>query len=232
MPPVTAAARYFAPRTRLLLEACQYSASVTSTRRTATLLLEMVGCGCARGSSLRFPSLREDFLLRCGFRFHAAALACTVALCDLLGRLEGSPEIWPAAALLFTPVVYAQTTYHLIPMPRQITGVEQVPLNSVTVECTGCDAEDTFAANDLRETLAERGIPTGAGLRIVLRRLAEHPDASFTEEMRAEGYTIRYAAKTLTLTGATAEGLFYAAQTAKQMIETMAAAAGVRGSVP
>ncbi|WP_158788120.1 family 20 glycosylhydrolase [Granulicella sp. L46] len=123
------------------------------------------------------------------------------------------------ATLLFAPLVYAQTAYHLIPMPREITGVEQVPLNSVTVECAGCDAEDLFAANDLRETLADRGIPTGVGLRIVLRRLAEHPDASFTEEMRAEGYTIRYAAKTLTLTGATAEGLFYAAQTAKQMIE-------------
>jgi len=123
------------------------------------------------------------------------------------------------AALLLGPVGYAQTAYHLIPVPRQITGVEQVPLSSVAVECTGCDAEDTFAANDLRETLTNRGVPTGPGLRIVLRRLAEHPDASFTEEMRAEGYTIRYAAKTLTLTGATAEGLFYAAQTAKQMIE-------------
>jgi hypothetical protein len=123
------------------------------------------------------------------------------------------------AALLFAPIIHAQATYHLIPMPRQITGVEQVPLSSVTVACAGCDTEDTFAANDLRETLTDRGIPTGVGLRIVLRRLAEHPDESFTEEMRAEGYTIRYAAKTLTLTGATAEGLFYAAQTAKQMIE-------------
>ncbi len=123
------------------------------------------------------------------------------------------------ASLLLAPVVSAQTAYHFIPLPRQIAGVEQVPLSSVTVVCTGCDAEDTFAADDLRATLAERGIPTGVGLRIVLRRLAGHPDESFTEEMRAEGYTIRYAAKTLTLTGATAAGLFYAAQTAKQMIE-------------
>ena len=27
-----------------------------------------------------------------GFRFHGAALACTVALCDL----SQSPEVWPA----------------------------------------------------------------------------------------------------------------------------------------
>jgi hexosaminidase len=134
-------------------------------------------------------------------------------------RFGSIASVLACAALLLAPSVYSQTPYHLIPLPRQITGVEQVPVSSVTVLCTGCDAEDTFAANDLRETLADRGVPTGVGLRIVLHRLAEHPDASFTEEMRAEGYTIRYAAKTLTLTGATAAGLFYAAQTAKQMIE-------------
>jgi hypothetical protein len=125
------------------------------------------------------------------------------------------------SALLLAPVVNAQTTLHLIPMPRQITDVQEVPLSSVSVVCTGCDAEDAFAASDLRETLADRGIPTGGGLRIVLHRLAQHPDESFPDEMRAEGYTIRYASKTLTLTGATGAGLFYAAQTAKQMIESL-----------
>ena len=135
-------------------------------------------------------------------------------------------------ALLLASVMSAQTTYHLIPLPRQITGVEQVPVNSVTVVCTGCDAEDTFAANDLRETLTDRGVPTGAGLRIVMRRLAQHPDPSFTEEMRAEGYTIRYAAKTLTLTGASAAGLFYAAQTAKQMIERWPLQPACKGTCP
>ena len=117
-------------------------------------------------------------------------------------------------------------------MPRQITNVQELPLNSVTVVCTGCNAEDAFAASDLRETLADRGIPTGPGLRIVLRRLAQHPDESFTEEMRAEGYTIRYASRTLTLTGATGAGLFYAAQTAKQMIEGIAPQAACAGACP
>ena len=117
--------------------------------------------------------------------------------------------------------VFAQTAVHLIPMPRQITGVENVPVISVTVVCEACDAEDTFAANDLRETLTARGVAAGAGMRIVLQRLAAHPDASFTEEMRAEGYTIRYGERTLTLTGGTSAGVFYAAQTAKQMIEKL-----------
>jgi hexosaminidase len=133
-------------------------------------------------------------------------------------RFGSIASVLACASLLLAPAVYAQTTLHLIPMPREIGGVEEVPLTSATVMCAGCDVEDAFAADDLRATLADRGVGAGADLRIVLQRLAGHPDASFTEEMRAEGYTIRYAAKTLTLTGATAAGLFYAAQTAKQMI--------------
>ncbi len=133
-------------------------------------------------------------------------------------RFGSIASVLACAALLLAPLVEAQTTLHLIPMPREISAVEEVPVSSASVVCAGCDAEDTFAANDLRETLTDRGVPAGVGLKIVLRRLAEHPDESFTEEMRAEGYTIRYAAKTLTLTGATSAGLFYAAQTAKQLI--------------
>jgi hypothetical protein len=147
-------------------------------------------------------------------------------------RLAPIARLMACAALLFAPIIDAQTALHLIPMPRQITDVQEVPLNSVTVMCTGCDADDAFAASDLRETLADRGIPTGVGVRIVLRRLAEHPDESFTEEMRAEGYTIRYAGKTLTLTGATEAGLFYAAQTAKQMIESIPPQTACAGGCP
>ena len=172
------------------------------------------------GSSLRFPSMARS-LPCCGAGVYRSFM-----------RLGSIARGLACAALLLASVVFAQTTYHLIPMPRQITGVEQVPVNSVTVVCTGCDAEDTFAANDLRETLRDRGVPTGAGLRIVMRRLAEHPDASFTEEMRAEGYTIRYGAKTLTLTGASAAGLFYAAQTAKQMIERWPLQSVCKGTCP
>ena len=116
----------------------------------------------------------------------------------------------------------AQSVPHLIPMPRQITGQVDLPVeNGVDVVCEACDADDLFAASDLRHTFAERGLPTAnpAGLRIVLQRLAQHPDATFTQPMRAEGYTITFASNTLTLTGDTAEGVFYAAQTAKQMIE-------------
>jgi hypothetical protein len=136
-------------------------------------------------------------------------------------RLTPIARLAACATLLIAPIVDAQSTLHLIPMPRQIVGVQEVPVGTASVVCSGCNSEDAFAANDLRHTLADRGVPAGTGLRIVLHRLAQHPDASFTEEMRAEGYTIRYANRTLTLTGATGTGLFYAAQTAKQMIERL-----------
>ncbi len=136
-------------------------------------------------------------------------------------RLAPIARLAACALLVIAPLVDAQSTLHLIPMPRQIVDVHDVPVGTASVLCAGCNSEDAFAANDLRETLADRGVPTGTGLRIILRRVAQHPDASFTEPMRAEGYTIRYASRTLTLTGATSAGLFYAAQTAKQLIERL-----------
>jgi hexosaminidase len=109
---------------------------------------------------------------------------------------------------------------HLIPMPREVQPLPDVSLAGVTIVCAACDAEDLFAAGDLRQTLAERGVIAAnpGGVRIILQRLAQHPDPSFTDAMKPEGYTITFADRTLTLTGATAAGIFYAAQTAKQLI--------------
>lgn len=109
-----------------------------------------------------------------------------------------------------------QAALHLIPMPREVTARGDQPIRGVEVLCVGCDAEDNFAAEDLRQTLAARGIPStgGTGLRILLKRSG----TGFTAPMQAEGYTIVSADGSLTLTGATAAGVFYAAQTAKQLI--------------
>jgi hexosaminidase len=112
----------------------------------------------------------------------------------------------------------SQTPLHLIPMPRQITQLADQTIASATVVCNACENDDLFAAQDLRQTLADRGLPTGSALKIVLQRLAAHPDATFTAAMQPEGYTIDATTGTLTLTGATPAGVFYAAQTAKQLI--------------
>jgi hypothetical protein len=124
-----------------------------------------------------------------------------------------------AAALLAAPLALcAQTSPQLIPVPREYAAKPDTPLpNGVQIVCSNCDADDNFAADDLRETLAQRGLDASSskGLRIVLQRNAE----GFTDAMKPEGYTIAATPGTLTLTGATPEGVFYAAQTTKQMIE-------------
>lgn len=115
--------------------------------------------------------------------------------------------------------VGAQSPLHLIPQPRQVTPKGDQPLGSgVEVLCPSCEAEDLFAAQDLREALTEAHIPVvkSGGLRITLER--RESDAALTPEMRAEGYVITSAAQGLTLTAASAAGLFYAAQTAKQLV--------------
>ena len=126
-----------------------------------------------------------------------------------------------ATALRAPAALNAQTApLHLIPQPRQVTPHGDQPLpNGVQILCPNCDPEDTFAADDLRQTLADRNIPTTDpnGLRITLGRHANDP--GLTPEMKPEGYLIQSGPNQLTLTAATAAGLFYAAQTAKQLVE-------------
>ena len=125
----------------------------------------------------------------------------------------------PAAfALAFAAPLLSQPAPHLIPLPRNYTAKPDVALSDgVQISCVACDADDQFAAEDLRYTLAARGVPanSGNGLRIVLQRRPQE----LSGPAQAEGYRIAFASGTLTLTGATAAGVFYAAQTAKQMIE-------------
>ena len=120
-----------------------------------------------------------------------------------------------AANLACTFALSAQTP-QLIPVPREYHAKLDIALpHGVQIICTNCDADDQFAANDLRETLSQRGvaIDQAGGLAVRLQRRA---DPSLTNP---DAYTITSAANGLTLSGATAAGVFYAAQTVKQMID-------------
>lgn len=129
-----------------------------------------------------------------------------------------------ALFLAFTSFASAQSPLHLIPVPREVrtTGVSSLK-GGVRIICSDCapGSADQFAASDLAGTFQSRNIPTTAagGFRIELTRLSKNPIPDFTEEMRPEGYVIRSTPSSLTVTAATAEGLFYGAQTAKQLIE-------------
>src|ERR1700733_4212586 len=117
----------------------------------------------------------------------------------------------------------AQPSIKLIPMPREIHATaDQALPHGVRIVCAApCAAEDQFAADDLAMTLQTRGIQAASatGVQIELVRLAAHPDAKFTEEMKAEGYAIAASGGGLTVIGDSAAGVFYGAQTVKQLIE-------------
>jgi hypothetical protein len=128
-----------------------------------------------------------------------------------------------AVLLAFTPGLVAQSALPLIPVPREIRNVDSSPLSEgVNILCSGCGpgSEDQFAADDLAADFQSRKVLiSNRGFRIELNRLAAHPVSGFTAEMKPEGYVITAAPRSLTITAATAAGLFYGAQTVKQLIE-------------
>jgi hypothetical protein len=134
-------------------------------------------------------------------------------------------------SFLFASFAAAQTP-HLIPVPREVRLGATVALpHGVRILCPACPAgadsppgshsEDRFTADDLAESLQSRGILSSSGFPILLVRQS----ARLPPEGQAEGYTIFPTPDGLTLSAPTAAGLFYAAQTVKQLIEGTGAAA-------
>ena len=127
--------------------------------------------------------------------------------------------LFPAMPL-FCPTLSAQNTPpHLIPTPREIRQTAIITLqNGLEITCTPCltSPEDNFTAQNLKESLISRKIPTNGPIVIFLTHTQSLPP-----EAQAEGYSISPGAdyKSLTLAAATSAGLFYAAQTLEQLIE-------------
>jgi hypothetical protein len=131
----------------------------------------------------------------------------------------------------------------LIPKPREATTGDLVPLaRSVTI--TGAlNDDDRFAAKDLAEALKARGIRVAAGadagFRISLlrldsptaRRVLDDNKISFSDEMKAEGYVLLATKDGAAIVAATGSGMFYGAQTLKQLIRTDGAAPRIQLAV-
>ncbi len=133
------------------------------------------------------------------------------------------------------------TPLHLVPMPRVVAGLStQVLAEGVQITCsTPCNSEDAFAIADLKASLAARGVAVtpdsavkilvvryGSSLsqqiyRDSLKQGGTGSDAAtgMPEEMKAEGYVMTPDGKGLAITAASAEGIFYALQTLKQLVE-------------
>ena len=120
-------------------------------------------------------------------------------------------------AVLFVPL-QAQTALHLIPIPREITpaSIQPIPQGVRIVGASTSPAlssEDLFTEQELTQSLADRHIPTTGPVTITFTHTSTLP-----AEMQPEGYTITPGPNSLTLAAATPAGLFYAAQTLKQLI--------------
>jgi hypothetical protein len=104
----------------------------------------------------------------------------------------------------------------LVPIPRQLQAGAVQPLpQGLRITCNSCftDTEDNFTVQDLIQSFASRSIATSGPFTVQLTRVQTLPD-----EMKPEGYTITPGPNTLTLSATTSAGLFYAAQTLKQLV--------------
>jgi len=119
----------------------------------------------------------------------------------------------------------------LVPIPREVHEVAALPLASgVGVSADGREADDRFAADDLVSTLKERGIAARVDrkgkLKVVLLRqqtkkaadVLGHAHLSFDPAMHDEGYAIVTIGDTTYDIAATGAGIYYGAQTIKQLV--------------
>jgi len=121
----------------------------------------------------------------------------------------------------------------LIPKPRDIRGSAVADLPRAITIAPGASDEDKFAARDLADALKERGLkPTVGGAdgayRVTFARLGT-PNADkiladhhlvFSNEMKSEGYVLVTTAENAHIVAANGAGIFYGAQTLKQLIRT------------
>lgn len=133
-------------------------------------------------------------------------------------------------ALLPASRAAAQRPLLLVPQPREARADHDVTLVRGLEVVIPADSSDAFAARDLRDYLRDAGVPIatrGGSARIVLHRsgsgtvraLLARRGVRFDDTMRDEGYALVPDGLTLNVVGATPQGVFYGAQTVKQLVE-------------
>ena len=126
----------------------------------------------------------------------------------------------------------------LSPQPKELHANQLVPVHLATVLVPGADSDDLFAAQNLSHSLARSGIllspaAGAADLTINLlradstqaRQLLSDNHLAFDAPMHDEGYIllshkVPTGGDTVDIIGETSAGVFYGAQTLKQLIES------------
>ena len=147
-----------------------------------------------------------------------------------------------ALATLLAPSLATMTKAQqllLVPQPREARVERGITLARGLDVVVPADSADAFAARDLRDLLRDAGVPLATrapSARVVLlrstsaagRALLARENVTFSDAMREQGYVIVPDGSTLAVVGATAAGVFYGAQTVKQLVEGRGADAVLR----
>lgn len=124
----------------------------------------------------------------------------------------------------------AATPPPLIPQPREFSARPDVSLKAgVRVLAPGADADDRFAASNLKDALQARGVhfrDADSAVRLWLlrdsslraQRLLRREDLALSAPMQNEGYVLVTAPHDVYVIGHTAAGVFYGAQTLAQLV--------------
>ncbi|MGA8938824.1 MAG: glycoside hydrolase family 20 zincin-like fold domain-containing protein [Acidobacteriaceae bacterium] len=124
----------------------------------------------------------------------------------------------------------------LSPIPKFMQTGDLVSVHTATVLVPGGDAQDLFAAQNLDQTLAQRGIvlsPPASTVDLTIhllradtdpaRQLLSESKLSFDAPMHDEGYILLSSKDpsgvSVDIIGQTAAGVFYGVQTLKQLVE-------------
>ncbi len=155
--------------------------------------------------------------------FFFIGMGCLLAGAVQAGRAQNGTSPARAQAVSAMPL--------LIPMPREFHQGTKLSLShGVAISAGDRNPPDQFAAQDLVKTLQVRGIRAcsgkGAKVKIVLLRVTDKKAAevlakshlTFDPAMRAEGYALAAEGSTLYDIAASDAGVFYGAQTIKQLI--------------
>jgi hexosaminidase len=134
------------------------------------------------------------------------------------------------AALFGIPqsMIAADASPALLPMPREYSARDAVSLDS-GASIASTDSEDQFAAKDTAEWLKGLNVPDAHGHSSVLIELLRTPSRraekllsesgiAIDASMHEEGYAIVKTEKGLAVIADTSCGIFYGAQTVKQMV--------------
>ena len=120
----------------------------------------------------------------------------------------------------------------LIPQPREFAPREAISLSAgVRISASDANAEDLFAANDLKKELVTRGVrlrDSAIAVHISLlrdetslaRRLMLREGAALDQAMQPEGYVLLTEKHEVFVIGHTSAGVFYGVQTLKQLVAT------------